>query len=98
MLSRRCMRNMVSSGTEGINCSYTDRMKGPIVRINPNETHCADMAFSDEIYAVGGRKRDKPFHQVNGSAAGTGNAFGTPDHDLHRARRAPVAKFFSRAM
>ncbi|KAI7759890.1 hypothetical protein LZL87_010312 [Fusarium oxysporum] len=71
---------------------------GPIVRINPNELHCADMSFSDEIYAVGGRKRDKPFHQVNGSAAGTGNAFGTPDHDLHRARRAPVAKFFSRAM
>ncbi|XEV07013.1 hypothetical protein FSHL1_012300 [Fusarium sambucinum] len=71
---------------------------GPIVRINPNETHCSDMAFSDEIYAVGGRKRDKPFHQVNGSAAGTGNAFGTPDHDVHRARRAPVAKFFSRAM
>ncbi|RBR23917.1 uncharacterized protein FIESC28_03227 [Fusarium coffeatum] len=71
---------------------------GPIVRINPNETHCADMAFSDEIYAVGGRKRDKPFHQVNGSAAGTGNAFGTPDHDMHRLRRAPVAKFFSRAM
>ncbi|KAF5538911.1 cytochrome P450 monooxygenase oxidoreductase [Fusarium phyllophilum] len=71
---------------------------GPIVRINPNELHCADMSFSDEIYAVGGRKRDKPFHQVNGSAAGIGNAFGTPDHDLHRARRAPVAKFFSRAM
>ncbi|KAF4473450.1 cytochrome P450 oxidoreductase, partial [Fusarium agapanthi] len=71
---------------------------GPVVRINPNELHCADMSFSDEIYAVGGRKRDKPFHQVNGSAAGTGNAFGTPDHDLHRARRAPVAKFFSRAM
>ncbi|KAF5650622.1 cytochrome P450 monooxygenase oxidoreductase [Fusarium sp. NRRL 52700] len=71
---------------------------GPIVRINPSELHCADMSFSDEIYAVAGRKRDKPFHQVNGSAAGTGNAFGTPDHDLHRARRAPVAKFFSRAM
>ncbi|KAM0324284.1 hypothetical protein ACHAPQ_008383 [Fusarium lateritium] len=71
---------------------------GPIVRINPNETHCADMAFSDEIYAVGGRKRDKPHHQVNGSAIGTTNGFGTVDHDLHRARRAPVAKFFSRAM
>lgn len=56
------------------------------------------MSFSDEIYAVGGRKRDKPFHQVNGSAAGTSNAFGTPDHDIHRLRRAPVAKFFSRAM
>ncbi|KAF4986601.1 hypothetical protein FGRMN_10769 [Fusarium graminum] len=71
---------------------------GPIVRINPNETHCADMSFSDEIYAVGGRKRNKPAHQVNGSAIGTTNGFGTIDHDLHRARRGPVAKFFSRAM
>ncbi|KAF5019111.1 hypothetical protein F66182_8880 [Fusarium sp. NRRL 66182] len=71
---------------------------GPIVRINPSETHCADMAFSDDIYAVGGRKRDKPTHQVNGSAIGTTNGFGTVDHDLHRARRGPVAKFFSRAM
>ncbi|KAF4966924.1 hypothetical protein FSARC_5457 [Fusarium sarcochroum] len=71
---------------------------GPIVRINPNEMHCADMAFSDEIYAAGGRKRDKPTHQVNGSAIGTTNAFGTVDHDLHRLRRGPVAKFFSRAM
>jgi cytochrome P450 len=70
---------------------------GPIVRINPNETHCADMAFSDEIYAVGGRKRDKPAHQVNGTATGT-NGFSTIDHDLHRIRRGPVAKFFSRGM
>ncbi|KAM0554806.1 hypothetical protein ACHAPJ_006539 [Fusarium lateritium] len=56
------------------------------------------MSFSDEIYSVGGRKRDKPTHQVNGSAIGTTNAFGTVDHDLHRTRRGPVAKFFSRAM
>lgn len=41
---------------------------GPIVRISPNETHCNDVAFSDEIYAVGGRKRDKPLHQINGGA------------------------------
>ena len=56
------------------------------------------MAFSDEIYALGGRKRDKPIHQINGSAVGTTNGFGTEDHDLHRSRRVPVAKFFSRAM
>jgi hypothetical protein len=41
---------------------------GPIVRISPNEVHCNDIRFSDEIYAVGGRKRDKPLHQINGSA------------------------------
>jgi hypothetical protein len=41
---------------------------GPVVRISPNEVHCNDISFSDEIYAVGGRKRDKPLHQINGSA------------------------------
>ncbi|XXG98627.1 hypothetical protein Hte_004952 [Hypoxylon texense] len=41
---------------------------GPIIRINPNEVHCNDAQFVDEIYAGGGRKRDKPLHQVSGSA------------------------------
>ncbi|KAM0271148.1 hypothetical protein ACHAQH_009167 [Verticillium albo-atrum] len=71
---------------------------GPIVRISPNELHCNDINFADEIYALNGRKRDKPLHQINGSAVGTTNGFGTVDHDLHRSRRVPVAKFFSRAM
>jgi hypothetical protein len=43
------------------------RFLGPIVRINPNETHCNDVGFADEVYAVGGRKRNKPVHQINGS-------------------------------
>ncbi|TLD33341.1 hypothetical protein PspLS_00708 [Pyricularia sp. CBS 133598] len=73
------------------------RKYGPIVRINPNEIHCNDPNFSDEIYAVGGRKRDKPQHQINGAVLGK-SGFGTRDHDLHRTRRIPLAKFFSRAM
>lgn len=40
---------------------------GPIVRISPNEVHCNDWRFIDEIYASGSRKRDKPLHQVRGS-------------------------------
>ncbi|KAH7090475.1 cytochrome P450 [Paraphoma chrysanthemicola] len=82
---------------------YTKEVKkmhekyGPIVRISPNELHCNDIAFADEIYAVAGRKRDKPLHQINGSALGS-SGFGTVDHDLHRLRRAPLAKFFSRSM
>jgi cytochrome P450 len=32
------------------------------------------------------------------NSAGAGNSFGTKDHDLHRTRRGPVAKFFSQAM
>ncbi|KAF2027534.1 cytochrome P450 [Setomelanomma holmii] len=70
---------------------------GPIVRINPNELHCADISFADEIYAVAGRERDKPLHQINGSALGS-SGFGTVNHDLHRLRRIPLAKFFSRSM
>lgn len=40
---------------------------GPLVRISPNEIHCADVNFSDEIFAIGTRKRNKPAHQVNGT-------------------------------
>ncbi|KAF1941458.1 cytochrome P450 [Clathrospora elynae] len=78
---------------------YASRLTNscPIVRINPHEVHCNDISFSNEIYAVGGRKRDKPVHQINGSALGQ-SGFGTVDHDLHRLRRIPLAKFFSRAM
>ncbi|CRJ87160.1 hypothetical protein BN1708_009216 [Verticillium longisporum] len=82
---------------------YTNQIRrmheqyGPIVRINPNEVHCNDANFADEIYAVAGHKRDKPVHQINGSALGQAG-FGTVDHDVHRLRRIPLAKFFSRSM
>lgn len=32
------------------------------------------------------------------NSGGHTNAFGTQDHDLHRIRRAPIAKFFSHGM
>ncbi|KAK7952551.1 cytochrome P450 [Apiospora aurea] len=73
------------------------RIYGPIVRINPSEVHCDDVDFSDEIYAVGGRKRGKSARQVDGLVL-IHTGFGTVDHDLHRLRRAPLAKFFSRSM
>ncbi|KAI1776778.1 cytochrome P450 [Hypoxylon cercidicola] len=68
---------------------------GPIVRINPDELHCNDPQFVDEIYAGSGRKRNKPLHQVSGSTM-EHSFFATPDHDRHRMRRAPLAKFFSK--
>ncbi|EFX03043.1 benzoate 4-monooxygenase cytochrome p450 [Grosmannia clavigera kw1407] len=70
---------------------------GPIVRINPDEVHCSDHRFIDEIYAGGGRKRDKPTHQVRGSGVAENATFSTINHDLHRMRRGALSKFFSRA-
>ncbi|CAN8101361.1 unnamed protein product [Discula destructiva] len=70
---------------------------GPIVRISPNELHCSDPGFINEIYPGGSRKRNKPLHQVD-SVLGPLSEFGTVDHDLHRARRIPSARFFSRSM
>ncbi|KAI1460504.1 cytochrome P450 [Annulohypoxylon moriforme] len=80
---------------------YTHEIKkmheiyGPMVRINPNEIHCNDFAFVDNIYAAGGRKRDKPSHQCRGSVF-DGSGFMTVAHDHHRLRRAPLVKFFSK--
>ena len=73
-------------------------MAGPIVRINPDELHCSDPYFTDEIYAGPGRIRDKWQHMLNtGSAGPVGVAgFSTVSHELHRLRRAGFAKFFSR--
>ncbi|KAH7094996.1 cytochrome P450 [Paraphoma chrysanthemicola] len=71
---------------------------GPIVRINPDELHCSDPSFTDEIYAGPGRVRDKWQHQLNTGGAGpvAVTGFSTVNHDLHRARKAPLSKFFSR--
>ena len=72
---------------------------GPIVRINPDEIHCSDPAFIDDIYPAGGKRRDKPQHQVRALGAWSANIFGCADHDTHRIRRAGwVARFFSRSM
>ncbi|KAI1375408.1 cytochrome P450 [Hypoxylon crocopeplum] len=71
---------------------------GPIVRINPDELHCNDPLFTDEIYASGNRIRDKWQHQLNTGAASpiSVTEFSTVAHELHRIRKGAFAKFFSR--
>lgn len=70
-------------------------MAGPIVRISPYELHVNDPDFYEELYAAGGKKRNKYawavrlFVQTDGSLA-------TIDHDLHRLRRAAISPFFSK--
>jgi cytochrome P450 len=68
------------------------------VRINPDELHCDDPRFVDEIYASGNRKRDKWQHFLNTGATGPIplGGFSTAPHELHRTRRLPMNRFFSR--
>lgn len=68
------------------------------MRINPEELHCDDPRFVDEIYATGNRKRDKWQHFLNTGATGPIllGGFSTVSHELHRTRRLPMNKFFSR--
>ncbi|KXJ87359.1 benzoate 4-monooxygenase cytochrome P450 [Microdochium bolleyi] len=84
---------------------YTQEIKrmhakyGPIVRINPDELHCNDPLFTDEIYASGNRIRDKHQHQLNTGGAGpvSVTAFSTVSHEEHKMKKAPYARFMSRA-
>ncbi|KAK7227647.1 hypothetical protein V2G26_015650 [Clonostachys chloroleuca] len=71
---------------------------GPIVRINPDEVHCDDYSFVEEIYpSVGNRIRDKQPHFLAAFAGPlTESSFATRHHELHRIRRSAISKFFSR--
>ncbi|KAL2151657.1 hypothetical protein VTH82DRAFT_6755 [Thermothelomyces myriococcoides] len=71
---------------------------GPIVRINPDELHCSDPYFTDEIYTGPGRIRDKWQHQLNTGGAGpvSVTGFSTVPHELHRIRKGALSRFFSR--
>jgi len=71
---------------------------GPIVRINPDELHCADPDMLDEIYAGGNRPRDKWEHYLGHTIGPLGLAgFSTVSHDIHRVRKGAMARYFSRA-
>ncbi|OJD35002.1 cytochrome p450 [Diplodia corticola] len=72
------------------------RQYGPIIRISPHELHVSDPAFIDTLYASGPKaKRDKhAFYTRQFGLAQAG--FGSVAHDLHRLRRAPFNRFFSR--
>ncbi|PGH02755.1 hypothetical protein GX51_04489 [Blastomyces parvus] len=66
---------------------------GPIVRVAPDELHIKDSRFFEQVYGQD-PKLDKP---------GWANKFGmkdvtftTPEHGLHRERRAALSRIFSR--
>ncbi|KAL8787770.1 MAG: hypothetical protein Q9195_007639 [Heterodermia aff. obscurata] len=69
---------------------------GPIIRINPFELHVGDSAFYVTLYANGPRREKWPWYTEQFGMPGS--IFSAIDHDLHRARRAPLNQFFSAAM
>lgn len=72
---------------------------GPVVRISPGEIHVRDSAFFETLHpGPGGRKthRDK-WHRANRANGAPGSLASAGPHALHRARRAAVNPYFSRA-
>lgn len=69
---------------------------GPVVRISPEEIHVNEPSFIDELYAGGGKRRDK-YPYYSGQFGIPDSVFGTPGHDLHRLRRGALNRFFSKA-
>lgn len=67
---------------------------GPIIRINPDELHIQDTEFYDVLY-----RRENKLDKFPGQIAMfgiPGAHFATAPHELHRARRAPLAPYFSK--
>ncbi|KAE8452045.1 hypothetical protein EG329_002210 [Mollisiaceae sp. DMI_Dod_QoI] len=71
---------------------------GPIIRISPWEIHISDPDFYDTIYtsSASGHRRDK-YDWFTKSFGLDYSVFGTPEHDLHKMRRAALSPFFSMA-
>jgi cytochrome P450 len=93
-----CWYDMIKVGKYTHEIRAMHEKYGPIVRINPDELHCDDYQFMDEIYPSStSRIRDKHRHFLNGFA-GTlmVSSFCTIDHETHKIRRSGISRFFTR--
>ncbi|RYP85423.1 hypothetical protein DL769_000976 [Monosporascus sp. CRB-8-3] len=87
----------IKGGRYGQEIKRLHDIYGPIVRINPEELHCIDPDFIDEIYTGPNRRRDKQQHFLNiASGPLIESGFATVDHDLHHIRKGALARYFSR--
>lgn len=69
---------------------------GPVVRCSPGEIHVHDSSFFDTLHPGPGRTRDK-WHRANRANGSPGSLASAVSHSLHRARRAVVNPYFSKA-
>lgn len=69
-----------------------------IIRISPWELHISDPGFYDTIYvsSASGKRRDK-YDWFTKSFSLDHSVFGTPQHDLHKMRRAALSPYVSMA-
>lgn len=72
----------------------SDMEIGPIIRISPHELHVIDPTFYEKLYRHDGRwhKYDWAYDAFTAKGA----LICTIDHDVHKARRAPLNPFFAK--
>ncbi|KAF4302147.1 cytochrome p450 [Botryosphaeria dothidea] len=69
---------------------------GPIIRINPDELHIRDPKFIDTLYSWNSKRGITSW--FTGPFDFEGTHFGSLNHDLHRTRRSPLSRLFSKPM
>lgn len=69
---------------------------GPIVRINPFELSIRDNDFYDKVYVSSAVRPSESYPGFMRGLGWEGSHLLTPSHELHRQRRKPLERFFSR--
>lgn len=78
-----------------MNNDLSNDRKGPIVRVNAHELHIKDVTYYSEVYSGSTRKVNKDASSTDAFGVPTATA-ATVDHDLHRARRGYITKYFAK--
>ncbi|KAG9241457.1 trichodiene oxygenase [Calycina marina] len=87
--------DVVQNGQYTFKIAKLHRQYGPIIRISPHELHIHDPQFFDEIYRHDGHWNKYSF--TYDAFTANGATICTADHGIHRARKQPLAPFFSKA-
>lgn len=86
--------DVVQDGQYTLKIAQLHQIYGPIVRISPHELHISDPTFFNTLYCQEGRW-DKYAWAWDAFAA-EGPTVHTVEHSRHRARRQPLATYFSK--
>ncbi|KUJ23966.1 cytochrome P450 [Mollisia scopiformis] len=87
--------DVIENGQYTFKIEEMHKQYGPIIRISPYELHVSDPVFFDVLYCQEGRWNRYPFAWDAWGAEGP--TIHATQHDLHKARRQPLAPFFSKA-